>query len=168
MTLGQRIQMLRTAAGWSQEQLAEQLVVTRQTVSKWERDMSAPDVNCLVLLSDLFGVTLEQLIRGEETEQDNRIMDLQELAEKNRRSQRRVILAVVGSVAALLGSIVFVFLHALEYYLRGLHYMLYRYMTVGEYTYAPASFQLPLYLAATIFGAGIFLLLFLLWQKRRP
>ena len=68
MALGQRVQMLRTAAGWSQEQLAEQLAVTRQTVSKWERDLSTPDADALLLLSDLFEISLDELVRGAKPE----------------------------------------------------------------------------------------------------
>ena len=64
MTLGQRIRELRTAAGLSQEQLAERLNVSRQAISKWELDASAPDLDRLVLLGDLFGVSLDQLVRG--------------------------------------------------------------------------------------------------------
>ena len=64
MTLGQRIHELRTAAGLSQEQLAERLNVSRQAISKWELDTSAPDLDRLVLLGDLFGVSLDQLVRG--------------------------------------------------------------------------------------------------------
>lgn len=64
MTLGQRIHELRTAAGLSQEQLAERLDVSRQAISKWELDASTPDLERLVLLSRLFSVSLDQLASG--------------------------------------------------------------------------------------------------------
>ena len=64
MTLGQRIHELRTAAGLSQEQLAERLNVSRQAISKWELDTSAPDLDRLVLLGDLFGVSLDPAWRS--------------------------------------------------------------------------------------------------------
>ena len=65
MTLGQRIYQYRRAQGLSQEDLAESLNVSRQSVSKWETDGSIPDLDKLVALSELFGITLDQLVKGE-------------------------------------------------------------------------------------------------------
>lgn len=65
MTLGQKIQQLRKRDGLSQENLAEQLAVTRQTISKWELDQSTPDLDLLTRLADLFGVSTDYLIRPE-------------------------------------------------------------------------------------------------------
>ena len=63
--MGQRIVRLRTQAGLSQDALAEQLGVSRQSVSKWETDGSIPDLDKLVKLSKVFGVTLDELVKGE-------------------------------------------------------------------------------------------------------
>ena len=65
MTLGQKIAFLRTAAGLSQEQLAGQLEVSRQSVSKWESDQSLPEITKVVQLSSLFHVTTDDLLREE-------------------------------------------------------------------------------------------------------
>lgn len=65
MSLGQTICRLRSQKGLSQSQLADQLRVSRQSVSKWETDASAPDLENLVKLHELFGVTMDQLILGE-------------------------------------------------------------------------------------------------------
>lgn len=65
MTLGERIYALRTAKNLSQGDLAEALDVSRQSVSKWETDTSVPDLDKLVKLCDLFGVTMDELVRGE-------------------------------------------------------------------------------------------------------
>ncbi len=64
MTLGQHLTYLRTRQGWSQDVLAEQLGVSRQSVSKWETDSSVPDLDKLLGLSALFGVTLDELVKG--------------------------------------------------------------------------------------------------------
>ena len=64
MTLGQRLSHLRTGAGLSQDALAEQLGVSRQSVSKWETDGSVPELDKLVRLSQVFGVTLDELVKG--------------------------------------------------------------------------------------------------------
>ncbi|MCD8332387.1 MAG: helix-turn-helix domain-containing protein [Oscillospiraceae bacterium] len=57
MTLGEKIQRLRKQKGLSQEALAEKVAVTRQTISKWELGQSTPDLDFVVQLSDIFGVT---------------------------------------------------------------------------------------------------------------
>jgi transcriptional regulator with XRE-family HTH domain len=66
-TLGNRISEYRRAQGFTQERLAEKMGVTPQAVSKWENDISCPDISMLPQLAELFGVSLDQLIKGEET-----------------------------------------------------------------------------------------------------
>lgn len=68
MTLGDKIFQLRKQAGWSQEELAEQCGVSRQSVSKWEINQSVPDLDKLVTLSRLFGVTTDYLLKEEHEE----------------------------------------------------------------------------------------------------
>lgn len=65
MSLGDKIAELRRQKGWSQEKLAEKLGVTRQSVSKWESGASVPDLDKIVGLSELFGVTTDYLIKCE-------------------------------------------------------------------------------------------------------
>ena len=67
MTLGEHIAQLRAARGLSQEDLADALGVSRQSVSKWETDASVPELEKLLRLSDCFGVTLDQLVTGEQS-----------------------------------------------------------------------------------------------------
>ena len=64
MTIGERISELRRSASLSQEYVAEKLGVSRQAVSKWETDVSAPDTYNLIALSSLFGVSVEYLATG--------------------------------------------------------------------------------------------------------
>lgn len=61
--IAQRLAELRRERGFSQESLAEQLGLSRQAVSKWERAESAPDMGNLIALADLYGVTLDELLR---------------------------------------------------------------------------------------------------------
>lgn len=65
MELSKEIKRLRTEMGWSQEVLAEKAYVSRQTVSNWETEKSYPDIHSLLLLSDVFGVTLDELVKGD-------------------------------------------------------------------------------------------------------
>lgn len=69
MILADKIVSLRKKAGWSQEELAEQLGVTRQSVSKWEGAQSVPDMDKVVQMSRLFGVTTDYLLKDEIEEQ---------------------------------------------------------------------------------------------------
>lgn len=69
MTLGQTIAQLRKEKKLSQDELADLLGVSRQSISKWETDASIPELDKLIRLSDMFGVTLDALIRGEESAQ---------------------------------------------------------------------------------------------------
>ncbi len=70
MTFGQKLQQLRRARGLSQEDLAQQLSVTRQTISKWELDQSTPDLPYLAAISEYFGVTTDYLIKEDATSPD--------------------------------------------------------------------------------------------------
>lgn len=65
MILADKIVSLRKKAGWSQEELAEKLGVTRQSVSKWEGAQSVPDMDKVVTMSRLFGVTTDYLLKDE-------------------------------------------------------------------------------------------------------
>ena len=65
MTIGKNIRKLRTAAGLTQEQLAERLFVTRQTVSNWERGTSRPDLDQLEAIAGALGTEITILLYGE-------------------------------------------------------------------------------------------------------
>ena len=65
MILADKIMTLRKKAGWSQEELAAQLNVSRQSVSKWEGAQSIPDMDKVVQMSRLFGVTTDFLLKDE-------------------------------------------------------------------------------------------------------
>ena len=65
MILADKIMQLRKKAGWSQEELAEQLDVTRQSVSKWEGAQSLPDLEKILQMSRLFGVSTDFLLKDE-------------------------------------------------------------------------------------------------------
>lgn len=64
MSLGEKIKELRRKAGITQEQLAEKLNVSRQAITKWETDKGTPDIANLIAISDEFGLSLDELIKG--------------------------------------------------------------------------------------------------------
>ena len=65
MTFAQKLKEMRTRAGMSQEKLAEKVGVSRQAITKWETDKGAPDMDNLMALSDLFGVSVDELLGRE-------------------------------------------------------------------------------------------------------
>ena len=63
MSLNQKIAQLRNDNNWSQEELAEKLNVSRQSVSKWESGQAKPDLDKIIALSDIFDVSTDYLLK---------------------------------------------------------------------------------------------------------
>lgn len=82
MELGTQIRKYRNERTLSQEALAEKAYVSQQTVSNWENDKSYPDVNSLVLLSEVFEISLDQLIKVEEKAERNEERPVEQTARK--------------------------------------------------------------------------------------
>ena len=68
MTIGNRIKNLRRQLNYSQEYIAEQLNVSRQAMSKWEKDISSPDTNNLIQLADILNTTVEYIASGKKVD----------------------------------------------------------------------------------------------------
>ena len=83
MILADKIILLRKRKGWSQEELAEQLGVTRQSVSKWEGAQSVPDIQKIIQMSEIFGVTTDYLLGLEDKR--SRTLDISGLCEEDIR-----------------------------------------------------------------------------------
>lgn len=64
MTFAEKLIELRKSRGWSQEELGDKLGVTRQTVSKWELGSTTPEMEKIAAISELFGITTDELIKG--------------------------------------------------------------------------------------------------------
>lgn len=65
MKLKDTLQLLRKQNGYSQEELADKIGIARQTVSKWENGQTVPELNGLLLLSELYGVTIDRIVKGD-------------------------------------------------------------------------------------------------------
>ena len=65
MEVGKAIRSLRAESGMSQEELAEKVFVSRQTISNWENDKFYPDVQSLSLIADVFGTSIDNLVKGD-------------------------------------------------------------------------------------------------------
>ena len=89
MDVGNQIRERRQALGLSQEELAQRLYVSRVTVSHWETSKTLPDVQSMLLLANLFGTTIDELVRGD-------VDEMREMVEKNERRTRTFAVALAA------------------------------------------------------------------------
>ena len=108
--LGEKIAALRKAQGMSQQTLAESLFVTRQTISKWEKNLSVPDADALIRLADALDTTVQALLGQPESTESTPPSDIaaaltrinDQLAIQNRRRTRiwKIVALVLGLYVA--------------------------------------------------------------------
>ena len=109
MTIADRIQSLRKSKGMSQEELADAVGVSRQAVSKWESEQATPDLDKVVIMSDIFEVTTDYLLKGigpvktddHKTMAD--VIDQKVLTKKNGKRAKTIIKWVLIGFGILLG-----------------------------------------------------------------
>ena len=100
MELGKQIKKHRQEAHLSQDELANRIYVSRQTISNWENDKSYPDVNSLVLLSEIFQISLDKLIKGDiEVMKD--VIQKEEIEKMNRYGKAYTIMLIATAVSAV-------------------------------------------------------------------
>ena len=112
MTLGKRIQYYRKRKQLTQEELAEKLMVSRQAISRWESDNNEPDVKTLLILANIFEITVDELVRENEVNIDNQniiengsediIIHQQEEILRTHRKNHRLLVIVTSIVLILL------------------------------------------------------------------
>ena len=114
---GENLKTLRKQKGFSQEELATRLLVVRQTISKWEKNLSVPDADTLIRLAEILEVSVSELL-GAKIENENTASDVAEqlsrineqLAIKNRRSRRIwKIVAIILAAIILINIFIAVF-----------------------------------------------------------
>ncbi|WP_304263618.1 helix-turn-helix domain-containing protein [Kallipyga massiliensis] len=115
MELGHQIKYYRSEKELSQEELAERVFVSRQTISNWENNKNYPDINSIVLLSEIFGVSIDNLIRGDVEQMKNEI-NAEEVNKLNWYSLMMLILMLVA-IISLVPLIKFIGLYAFIPYL---------------------------------------------------
>ncbi len=89
MDIGNQIKERRQRLGLSQEELAQRLYVSRVTVSHWETSKTLPDVQSMLLLANIFGTTIDELVRGD-------VDEMREMVEKNERRTRTFAVALAA------------------------------------------------------------------------
>ena len=108
MTIADRIQSLRKSKGMSQEELADRIGVSRQAVSKWESEQATPDLEKVVIMSEIFEVTTDYLLKGiEPVKADEHktmadVIDQKVLTEKNGKRMKAALKWFLIGAGALL------------------------------------------------------------------
>lgn len=97
MNVEERLKFYRVRSGMSQDQVAEEINVSRQTISKWENGKSSPDVDSIVRLADLYNISLDELLRSDKESETQETLE----ETKHDSSQLYIILAIVSIVAPL-------------------------------------------------------------------
>ena len=94
MEIGNQIKKYRNELGLSQEELADKIFVTRQTISNWENEKNYPDIRSLVMLSTLFDISLDNLVKGDLEEMKKQIKE-NDVRELHRHGMVMTIFMVV-------------------------------------------------------------------------
>lgn len=100
MELGNHIKHYRNEKGLSQEELAERVYVTRQTISNWENNKNYPDINSIVLLSEVFEISIDNLIKGDLEEMKKEI-NSKEVKKLNFYSWMAVIIFLIAIISLI-------------------------------------------------------------------
>ena len=108
-TIGQRISELRKSSSFSQEYVAEILNVSRQAVSKWEQDLSAPDTYNLIALAELFDVSVEYIATGKVRESAPMSAQTNAPTQKSGITVRRILGLILIPLGILSGTLGFLF-----------------------------------------------------------
>lgn len=102
MEIGVKLRDARLRAGMTQEKVAEEIQVTRQTISNWENEKSFPDIVSVIRLSSLYGISLDQLLKG-----DEEMMEHLEKSTNIVKSNQKLIMAIAANVLLLILLVLF-------------------------------------------------------------
>lgn len=119
--IGKFIKQLRTEKGWTQEDLANKVSVGREAISKWERGKTSPDSSLLLILSNLFDVTVNEILIGERETKKNATLELYDDRNEINKKLKKVVF----------GSIVFVFILLFLFFC---YYFVNQYRSIHVYT----------------------------------
>ncbi len=97
MEISERLKEMRQNAGMTQEEVAEKIMVSRVTVSHWENGKSLPDIVSLISLSDLYGISLDELVKG-----DSKMTEKVKKDAKDANNNKRLIGVTAVLVIAVL------------------------------------------------------------------
>lgn len=102
MEIGEQLKRARNQAELTQEQVADEIHVSRQTISNWENQKSYPDIASVILLSDLYGLSLDALLKG-----DDRMVQHLEASTDIVRSNKHLLMTFLLNILFLILLMVF-------------------------------------------------------------
>ena len=103
MEIGKKLKEARLGAKLTQEQAAERLFVSRQTISNWENEKTYPDIVSVIKLSDLYSISLDELLKG-----DTKMLEHLEESTDIVKSNRKLLLAVMANIVVFLACLLMV------------------------------------------------------------
>ena len=116
MEIGKKLKVARINSGLTQEQVADDIKVTRQTISNWENERSYPDIMNVIDLSNLYSLSLDDLLKG-----DDKMIEHLEENTNIVKSNRKLIAAIMINVLLVILLVAFnIFLRDNQYYLIGI------------------------------------------------
>ena len=166
MNVGEKIKKIRKMAGMTQEELAEKMNVSRQTISKWEKEISSPDLESAIALCELFEISLDDLLKGGQPVKEEKI-SLQDMIKINQRNQKQTILLISGLFFLMIGALAALFIVAIESSTNSIKYMLYRYIVTGQYSSAPIDYGRLTAPAIFLIAIGVILSMAYVIEKRK-
>lgn len=104
MKLAEKLFELRKEKGWSQEKLAEQINVSRQSISKWESGQVLPEIEKIIELSRIFQVTTDYLLLDENSEKASTAVTLEEDKDKYYKEIKSYVWSLASDLYFRLGS----------------------------------------------------------------
>lgn len=172
MELSVKIRQLRKITGLTQEQMANKLNVSRQSVSKWESGSSIPDWESMVKISKLFDVPLNDFLSTDNIETVTQMppgITLEDLVELSAYNRKRQLFLIFGIIFLLISVVAIIIVSIVNSSMLSIQYMLYRYIVADEYSFLPADYFYS-YLFATIsgiIGFGLSAFYFILPKRNR-
>lgn len=104
MEIGKKLKAARGKCDMTQEQAAEKLYVSRQTISNWENEESYPDIVSVVKMSELYGVSLDELLKGDD-EMMKHLEETTDVVKSNKRLLAAIVLNIVVMLALFAAAI---------------------------------------------------------------
>lgn len=116
MMLGQKLKEARIESGLSQENVAEKINVSRQTISNWENEKTYPDIISVIKLSDLYSISLDTLLKGDQ----KMVEHLEESTNVVESNKKLIGSFILNIVLIILMPILSIFIPNNQYYLVGM------------------------------------------------
>ena len=102
MNIGSMLKNARIRSGLTQERVAEELLVSRQTISNWENEKTYPDIMSVIKLSDLYEISLDELLKG-----DEKMMKHLNESTDVVKSNRNLMIAILVNIVVVVGIVIF-------------------------------------------------------------